>query len=84
MSERIIHLSRWMESSLLGMSFDDQFTLLYEGFQIIPKTSLLSYIDYLEIWNFACSKFRYDTLQKQITKAWSDCADVQAGLCVCC
>ena len=28
------------------------------------QTGLLSYTDYLEIWNFICSKPRYDTFQK--------------------
>ena len=32
------------------------------------QTSLLSYRDWLENWNFACRKFKYDTFQKANNK----------------
>ena len=38
-------------------------TCLWGFLQSETQTSLLSYRDLLENWNFACSKFRYDTFQ---------------------
>ena len=49
------------------------------------QTSMLRYINLLESWNFACSKFVYDTFQKcEKQRCWSDCADAQAWLHLCC
>ena len=49
------------------------------------RTSLLSYRDKLENWNFTWRKFAYDTFQNANKKRrWSDCEDAQAGLRLCC
>ena len=59
------------------MGLDEKKTCLRFGFvfwKIEPQTSLLSYTDYLEIWNFACTKVNVASLDmilsiKRITKA---------------
>ena len=45
------------------------------------QTSLLSYRDYLENWNFTRSKFTYETFQKANNKGTDQTA--QAGLRMC-
>ena len=57
---------------------------LYSGF---PKkwdsnqASLLSYRDYLESWNFACSKLGYDTFQKAKNKGADQTARMRRLVC---
>ena len=46
-------------------------------------TSLLSYIDYLENWNFTCSKFSYDTFQKANNKGADQTAWMCRLVCTC-
>ena len=46
------------------------------------QTSLLSYIDYLEIWNFACSKPTYDTFQKANNKGADQTAPMRRLVCI--
>ena len=52
--------------------------ILSSGFREI-QTSLLSYRDYIESWNFACSKFGYDTFQQKAQK--NKGADQHARMC---
>ena len=47
------------------------------------QTSLLSYADYLEIWNFACSKPRYDTFQQANNKYADQTARMRRLVCAC-
>ena len=49
------------------------------------QTSLLSYSDLLENWNFVCSQFKYDTFQKGINTGADQSVqnDAQAGLRLC-
>ena len=55
-----------------------------QGFQQSEtQTSLLSYRDHVENWNFTCSNFLHMILyQMRITKALSDCADAML-VCAC-
>ena len=46
-------------------------------------TSPLSYTDYLEIWNFACSKPRYDTIKKVNNKGADQTARMRRLVCAC-
>ena len=43
------------------------------------QTSLLSYRDYLEIWNFASGNSRYDTFQSANNKGADQTARIRAG-----
>ena len=47
------------------------------------QTCLLSYTDYLEIWNFAFSKPRYDTYQKTNNKGADQTAPMRRLVCAC-
>ena len=45
------------------------------------QTSLLSYRDWLENWNFPCYKFRYDTFQKANNKGAYQTAQMRRLVC---
>ena len=47
------------------------------------QTSLHSYRDYLENWNFTCSKFTYDTFQKANNKGADQTARMRRLVCAC-
>ena len=47
------------------------------------QTSLLSYRDQLENWNFTCSKFMYDTFQKANNKGADQSAQMRRLVCAC-
>ena len=59
-------------------------THFFRGFrQSEFQTSLLSNRDYLEIWNFTCSKFTYDTCQKANNKGADQTAWMGRLVCPC-
>ena len=47
------------------------------------QTSLLSYRDYLENWNFTCSKFILDTIQRVNNKGADQTALMRRLVCAC-
>ena len=47
------------------------------------QTSLLSYRDYLENRNFACSEFRYESFQKANNKGADQAARMRRLFCAC-
>ena len=47
------------------------------------QTSLLSYTDWLENWNFTCSKFTYDTFHKANNKGADQTAQMCRLVCSC-
>ena len=54
------------------------------GFRKIEfQTSLLSYTDWLENWNFTCSKFTYDTFHKVNNKGADQTARMRRLVCAC-
>ena len=48
-----------------------------------PQTSLLSYRDYLENWNFNCYKFTYGTFQKANNKGADQSVRMRKLFCTC-
>ena len=58
-------------------------TCLWVFWKSEAQTSLLSYTDYLEIWNFACSKPIYDTFQKANNKGADQTARMRKLVCDC-
>ena len=50
----------------------------------LTQSGLLSYNDWLEFWNFKYSVYRYYTIQRANNRRWSDCADAQSDLRLCC
>ena len=47
------------------------------------QTSLLSYSNYLESWNFTCSKFTYDNFQKANNNGADQTARMRRLVCAC-
>ena len=47
------------------------------------QNSLLSYRDYVENWNFSCSKFTYGTFQKANNKSADQTAQMRRLVCAC-
>ena len=47
------------------------------------QTSLLSYRDLLENWNFACSKLRYDTFKTANNEGADQTAQMRRLVCAC-
>ena len=75
---RLLHQPYIMSTSY-GPRHDE--TCLGVFWKSKAQTSLLSYTDYLETWNFACSKPRYDIFQKANNKGADQTA--RMGRLVC-